>query len=328
MNNENQTPSAGVSAASAKATLDAVMAQIGRAVVGKDDVTRLLLTALIAGGHVLLIDVPGVAKTRLARALSRSLALSFARIQATPDLLPGDVVGVSVYDPARAEFRYRPGPILNQLVLVDEINRATPRTQSALLEGMEEHQVTVDGVTHRVPEPFMVVATQNPVEMEGTYPLPEAQLDRFLLASAVGYPSWEDENEMITRLGQHDPLDTFEPLAGPDDVRAWRATAAQVHLAESVQHYVLNIVRATREAPRIQLGASPRAALWYSRAVRAYAWLSGRDYVLPDDVKALAVPVLAHRLMLSADADVLGRSARTVVEEVLTTVPAPTEDVS
>jgi MoxR-like ATPase len=310
-----------------KAALDAVVAQIAQAVVGKEDVTRLLMTALVTGGHVLLVDVPGVAKTRLARALARSLSMSFARIQATPDLLPGDVVGVSIYDPARTEFRYRPGPVLNQMVLVDEINRATPRTQSALLECMEEHQVTVDGVSHPIPAPFMVVATQNPVEMEGTYPLPEAQLDRFLLASAVGYPSLDDENAMITRLGQDDPLERFVALASPEDVLAWRSAAQAVRLADSVQRYLLDIVRATREAPRIQLGASPRATLWYSRAVRAYAWLDGRDYVLPDDVKALAAPILAHRLMLSADAEVLGRSARDVVAEVLTTVAAPTEHV-
>ena len=307
--------------------LAAVAAQIERAVVGKASVVKLLLTALVTGGHVLLVDVPGVAKTRLARSLALSLDLSFARIQATPDLLPGDVMGVSVYDPQNGEFRYRPGPVLNQLVLVDEVNRATPRTQSALLESMEEHQVTVDGVSHQIPSPFMVLATQNPIEMEGTYPLPEAQLDRFLLATPVGYPELADEMEMVSRLGKDEPMDRFEALAGPDDVLRWRRAALKVHLSEPVQRYLVEVVRQTRALPRIQLGASPRATLWFSRAVRVYAWLEGRTYVLPDDVKALAGPVLAHRLLLSADAEVLGRSGSSVVEEVLAAVPVPTEQI-
>lgn len=311
--------------ASREQSLQAVMDQIDRAVVGKASVVRLLLTALVTGGHVLLVDVPGVAKTRLARSLALSLNLSFARIQATPDLLPGDVVGVSVYDPATAQFRYRPGPVLNQMVLVDEVNRATPRTQSALLESMEEHQVTVDGITHPIPSPFMVMATQNPIEMEGTYPLPEAQLDRFLLATPVGYPGVDEEMEMVRRLGQDEPMDRFEPVAGPEDVVRWRQAALAVHLSLPVQQYLVDIVRETRTHPRIQLGASPRAALWFSRAVRAHAWLQGRSYVLPDDVKSLAVPVLSHRLLLSADAEVLGRSGSEAVEEVLASVAAPTE---
>ncbi|MGC8486906.1 MAG: AAA family ATPase [Clostridia bacterium] len=314
-------------AAEQEQTLQAVIDQIDRAVVGKAHVVKLLLTALITGGHVLLVDVPGVAKTRLARSLALSLNLSFARIQATPDLLPGDVVGVSVYDPATAGFRYRPGPVLNQVVLVDEVNRATPRTQSALLESMEEHQVTVDGVSHPIPSPFIVMATQNPIEMEGTYPLPEAQLDRFLFATPVGYPDAEDEMEMVRRLGQDEPLDRFEPVAGPGDVLRWRRAALQVHLSQPVQQYLVDIVRQTRTLPRIQLGASPRAALWYSRAVRVYAWLAGREYVLPDDVKSLATPILAHRMLLSADAEVLGRSRDEVVQEVLASVPAPTEQL-
>ena len=309
------------------AKVQAVVDQIEQAVVGKGDVVRLLLTALVSGSHVLLVDVPGVAKTRLARALALSLNLSFARIQATPDLLPGDVMGVSVYDPATGQFRYRPGPVLNQIVLVDEVNRATPRTQSALLESMEEHQVTVDGVTHPIGAPFMVMATQNPVEMEGTYPLPEAQLDRFLLATPVGYPDVQEEMEMVRRLGQDEPMDRFRPLADPGDVLSWRQAALDVHLSLPVQQYLVDIVRQTRVHSRISLGASPRASLWFSRAVRAYAWLQGRRYVLPDDVKALAVPVLAHRVLLSADAEVLGRSGVDVIEEVKASVAAPTEQI-
>jgi MoxR-like ATPase len=274
-----------------------------------------------------LVDVPGVAKTRLARALARSLDLSFSRIQATPDLLPGDVVGVAVYDPATATFRYRPGPVLHQLVLVDEVNRATPRTQAALLESMEEHQVTVDGVTYPLPTPFLVVATENPVEMEGTYPLPEAQLDRFLLATPVGYPSAAEEQAMVARLGQDEPLDRFEALAGPGDVRRWQQAAQGVHLAAPVAEYLVAIVRQTRVHPRILLGASPRAALWFARVVRASACTARCALALPDDVKASAAPVLAHRLVLAADATVLGRSGAEVSAEVVAAVPAPTEQI-
>lgn len=308
-----------------RAVSEAVARQIERAVVGKSHVTRLLLTALIADGHVLLVDVPGVAKTRVTRALARSLDLGFARIQGTPDLLPGDVVGVSVYDPRSGDFRYRPGPVLTQLVLVDEVNRATPRTQSALLECMEEHQVTVDGTTYPVPEPFMVLATQNPIEMEGTYPLPEAQLDRFLMTTPIGYPSLADETEMVSRLHGSDPLLDLTPLAGPDEVVAWRRAAQSVRLEGPVEQYLVEVVRATREHADVRLGASPRATVALSRAVRAWAWLSGREFAIPDDVKALAIPVLAHRLLLRADAEVLGKTSQEVIADVLTRVTVPTE---
>jgi MoxR-like ATPase len=305
--------------------LNAVLDQIDQVIMGKRDVARLLLTALVARGHVLLVDVPGVAKTRMTRAFARSLALSFQRIQGTPDLLPGDVVGVSVFDPKTSEFRYRPGPVLSHLVLVDEVNRATPRTQSALLECMEEHQVTVDGVTRPVPEPFMVLATENPVEMEGTYPLPEAQLDRFLISVSVGYPSQDDEVAMIRRLSAQDPLEGLEPVATGADVAAWQAAASQVRMDPVVEDYLVDIVRATREHPGVRLGASPRASLALSRAARAYAYVAGRGFVLPDDVKAMAVPVLAHRLLLAADAEVMGESGAETVARVLEGVPAPTE---
>jgi MoxR-like ATPase len=305
--------------------ISALTDQIGRAVIGKEAVVRLLLTGLVAGGHVLLVDVPGVAKTRLARAVSRSLDLSFKRIQATPDLLPGDVVGVSVFDPKAQDFHYRPGPILNQVVLVDEINRATPRTQSALLEAMEERQVTVDGVTYPVPEPFMVLATQNPIEMEGTYPLPEAQLDRFLLSTGVGYPERDDEMTMVDRLAADDPLEQFEPLATQQDVLAWRKSAREVRLDPTVLAYLVDVVRATREHPGVRLGASPRAAIALARAVRAWAWLGGRDFVSPDDVKALAGAVLAHRLQVGADAEVMGKAGLHVIAEVLESLAVPTE---
>ena len=304
---------------------EAVLDQLDRVVVGKREVARLLLAAMVAGGHVLLVDVPGVAKTRLSRAFAASLALGFQRIQGTPDLLPGDVVGVSVYDPRTADFTYRPGPVLSHLVLVDEINRATPRTQAALLECMEERQVTVDGATHPVPEPFMVLATENPVEMEGTYPLPEAQLDRFLLSTTVGYPSAAEELDMLRRLGTDDPLATLTPVASAADVATWRREAARVRVDPVVEQYVVALVRATREQPGIRLGASPRATLALIRTVRAWAYLNGRAYVLPDDVKAMAVPVLGHRLLMAADAEVLGDSGADAVRRVLEVVAAPTE---
>jgi MoxR-like ATPase len=303
-----------------------VVVQVGQAVLGKEAIVRLLLAALVAGGHVLLVDVPGVAKTRLARALARSLDLGFSRIQGTPDLLPGDVVGVSVFDPRTHDFHYRPGPILHHLVLVDEINRATPRTQSALLECMEERQVTVDGTTYPVPEPFMVMATQNPVEMEGTYPLPEAELDRFLLATAVGYPDREQEILMIERVTVDDPLERMTALAGAADVLAWRRAAAAVRLDAPVEEYLVDVVRATREHPGVRLGASPRATLALARAARAWAWLAGREYVIPDDVKQLARPVLAHRLLVAADVEVAGKGGADVVAEVLEAVAVPTEE--
>jgi MoxR-like ATPase len=307
------------------AAVDALVAQVGQAVVGKERVARLVLATLIAGGHALLVDVPGVAKTRMARALARSLALTHSRVQATPDLLPGDVVGVSVFDPRTQDFRYRPGPVMHHLVLVDEINRATPRTQAALLECMEERQVTVDGVTHPVPEPFMVMATENPVEMEGTYPLPEAQLDRFLIATEVGYPAREEEVAMVDRLAVDDPLDRFQAVAGPEEVLAWQAAARAVRLHPVVQEYLVDVVRATREHSGVRLGASPRAVMGLARMARAWAWMHGRDFVRPEDIKDLAGPVLAHRLMLAADTEVMGKAGRDVVAEVLEQVPVPTE---
>lgn len=307
------------------ASFEAVLDQLDRVVIGKRDVARLLLAALVARGHVLLVDVPGVAKTRMSRAFAASLALGFQRIQGTPDLLPGDVVGVSVYDPRTSDFNYRPGPVLSHLVLVDEVNRATPRTQAALLECMEERQVTVDGVTHPVPEPFMVLATENPVEMEGTYPLPEAQLDRFLLSASVGYPSAADELDMMRRLGVEDSLASLEPVASAADVETWRREAGRVAIDPVVEEYLVALVRATRELPGVRLGASPRSTLALVRTVRAWAYLNGRTYVLPDDVKAMAVPVLAHRLLMGADAEVMGDSGAVAVQRVLEQVPAPTE---
>lgn len=302
-----------------------LLSQLDRVVVGKRREAQLVLTALIAGGHVLLNDVPGVAKTRMVRSLARLSDLSFSRIQGTPDLLPSEVTGAMVYQPQTGALSFRPGPVFHNLVLVDEINRATPRTQSALLECMEEHQVSTDGESHPLPEPFMVLATQNPIEMEGTFPLPEAQLDRFLLSFSLGYPTAAEEVDIAKRLSASDPLETLRPVVGADALSDLRKAAEQVAIADAVLDYVVRICRQSREHSHIRLGASPRATIQFVRALRAYALTLGDPFVTPDHVKALAVPALAHRLVLSAEAEVERQSADTVVGELLESVPVPVE---
>ena len=303
----------------------AVQEQVGRVVVGKPDQTRLLVIALLADGHVLLDDVPGVAKTLVVRALSAALGLTFSRIQCTPDLLPGDVTGSLVFDQKLGVFEFRPGPLFANVVLADEINRATPRTQSAFLEAMEERGVTVDGVTHALKRPFVMLATQNPVELKGTFPLPEAQVDRFLLSLRMGYPSADDEALMLERFRAADPLAAVQPVVGPEDVLAVREVVRSVHVSGDVARYVVALTRATRESELVRLGASPRASLALQRAAQAVAALDGRDYVVPDDVQGVAAPVLAHRLLLARDAVVEGRTAEAVVGEVVRAVPVPAE---
>ena len=303
----------------------AVQEQVGRVVVGKADQTRLLIIALLADGHVLLDDVPGVAKTLVVRALSAALGLTFSRIQCTPDLLPGDVTGSLVFDQKLGVFEFRPGPLFANVVLADEINRATPRTQSAFLEAMEERGVTVDGVTHALKRPFVMLATQNPVELKGTFPLPEAQVDRFLLSLRMGYPSADDEALMLERFRAADPLAAVQPVVGPEDVLAVREVVRSVHVSGDVARYVVALTRATRESELVRLGASPRASLALQRAAQAVAALDGRDYVVPDDVQGVAAPVLAHRLLLARDAVVEGRTAEAVVGEVVRAVPVPAE---
>jgi MoxR-like ATPase len=283
---------------------------------GKAEAIRLALTVLLAEGHVLIEDVPGVGKTMLAKALARSTDCSVRRIQFTPDLLPSDITGVSAYNQERREFEFKPGPVFANIVVGDEINRASPKTQSALLECMEERQVTVDGTTYPLTPPFMVIATQNPIEMEGTYPLPEAQRDRFTARIAMGYPSAESELAMLDAHGSSSPLEALEPAAGAEDMRDLIAAVRQVHVADALKQYVISLVTATRSTPELRLGASPRATLHLLRASRARAALDGRDFVIPDDVQALALPVLAHRLLPSAEALL----ARQLPEQVLATI--------
>ncbi len=308
-----------------RAAISAILDQVEEWVTGKRDQAQWTLVALLAGGHVLLNDVPGVAKTRLAKVMSRLLGMSFARIQGTPDLLPSEVTGGPIYDPQSGTLRFRPGPIFHHIVLFDEINRSTPRTQAALLESMEERQVSADGQTHPIPEPFLVMATENPIEMEGTFPLPEAQLDRFLLSFGLGYPDEAEERALVRRFSQRDNLNQIEALWDGQTIQRLMSRVDQVRLDEAVLGYLVSIVRATRKDPLIRLGASPRAAVQYARAVRAYALIQGREYVIPDDVQALAEPLLAHRMVLGAEASVGGERSQHVVQSILARIPVPVE---
>jgi MoxR-like ATPase len=290
---------------------------------GKPAAVRLALTVLLAEGHVLIEDVPGVGKTLLAKALARSIDCSVRRVQFTPDLLPSDITGVSAYNQEIREFEFKPGPIFANIVLGDEINRASPKTQSALLECMEERQVTVDGATYQLEPPFMVIATQNPVEMEGTYPLPEAQRDRFTARISIGYPDPGAELAMIEAHGAASPLDDLKPAAHASDVRALVAAVHGVHVAPQIRQYVIDLVNATRQSPELRLGASPRAALHLFRASKAYAALDGRDFVIPDDVQTLAIPVLAHRLLPTAEAMVGRQLPEKVLAKIVERLPLP-----
>ncbi|URM91697.1 MoxR family ATPase [Streptomyces sp. MRC013] len=304
-------------------TAERVRRSVEGVIEGKPEVVGLSLTVLLAEGHLLIEDVPGVGKTMLAKALARSIDCSVRRIQFTPDLLPSDITGVSVYDQQRREFEFKPGAIFSQIVIGDEINRASPKTQSALLESLEERQVTVDGRSYELPSPFMVVATQNPVEMEGTYPLPEAQRDRFMARVSIGYPSAEAELRMLDTHGEASPLDGIQPVAHAHDVVKLIDAVRGVHVAESVRRYAVDLVGATRTHPDLRLGASPRATLHLLRAAKAAAALGGRAYTLPDDVQALAVPVLAHRLLPTAQAQLNRRTAEQVVADILQRTPVP-----
>ena len=302
-----------------------VTENIQKVIIGKQETIRLLLVAVLCEGHILLEDVPGTGKTTLARALAVSLGCSFRRIQFTPDLLPTDITGLCWFNQKTSEFEYRPGPVMAQVVLADEINRATPRTQSALLEAMQERQVTADGVTRALERPFMVIATQNPIELEGTFPLPEAQIDRFLLRVALGYPDQAEENAILERFRAEDPLPNLQAAASPAEILALIQARRQVRVEESVRDYVVRIARATRQNPEIQLGASPRASLALYQSAQAWAAIHGREFVLPDDVKQVAPPVLCHRLMVSPQAQLRGRSATELVADIVAMVPVPVE---
>jgi MoxR-like ATPase len=298
---------------------------IRKVIVGRESTIRLMMVAVLCEGHILLEDVPGTGKTTLARALAVSLGCSFRRIQFTPDLLPSDVTGLSWFNQKIQEFEFRPGPLLSQVVLADEINRATPRTQSALLEAMQERQVTADGVTRPLERPFLVLATQNPVELEGTFPLPEAQIDRFFLRAGLGYPDQEEENAILERFRVEDPLQTLQAVTSPAEILALIQARRLVRVAEPVRDYVVRIARATRQNHDIQLGASPRATLALYQAAQALAAIQGRDYVLPDDVKHIAPPVLCHRMMISPQAQLRGRTAQELIADVVAAVAVPVE---
>ena len=301
--------------------------RIGKAIEavieGKRDAIQLTLAVLLAEGHLLIEDVPGVGKTMLAKALARAIDGSVRRVQFTPDLLPSDITGVSAYNRARDEFEFKPGPVFANIVLGDEINRASPKTQSALLESMEERQVTVDGTTYALQEPFMVIATQNPVEMEGTYPLPEAQRDRFTARISLGYPPPAAERDMLDSHGTTSPLDQLTPVARASDVQELVVAVRRVHVSDQVKDYIISLANATRTSPELRLGASPRATLHLLRASRAWAALDGRDYVIPDDVQRLARPVLAHRLLPTAEAIVERHQPEQVVDRIVAQLPLP-----
>ncbi len=299
---------------------------IQKVIIGKDEPIQLALVAVLCEGHVLIEDVPGIGKTTLASALARSLGCSFKRIQFTPDLLPSDVTGLNWFNQKKQEFEFRPGPVMSQVVLADEINRATPRTQSSLLEAMQERQVTVDGVTRPQPRPFLVLATQNPIELEGTFPLPEAQIDRFMLCVEIGYPTEAEENAILERFRAEDPLQTLEPVTTPEEIISLQVERREIRVEESVRKYVVNVARATRENPEIELGASPRATLALYQASQAWAAINRRAYVIPDDVKKMAPHVLTHRLMIAAQAHLRGRRPEEMVADIVDSVPVPVED--
>ncbi|HEY6540181.1 MAG TPA: MoxR family ATPase [Ktedonobacteraceae bacterium] len=301
---------------------------IEQVIIGKRDVIDLLLVALLSDGHVLIEDVPGMGKTIMAKALARSLGVAFQRVQGTPDLLPGDITGISYFDQKRNEFIFRRGPVFAEILLVDEINRTTPRTQAALLEAMAERQVTVDRETMALPRPFLVLATQNPIELEGTFPLPEAQLDRFLLQVKMGYPSEDEEEFILHRFKLDDPLETLQPVITAGEILELQRAIRQVRWQPDVERYLLAIVRATREHPDVQLGVSPRGTLALYRACEAYAALSGRDYVQPDDIKHLASSVLAHRLLTTTRTRLRGKRNREIIAEILESTPVPVEVIA
>ncbi|MDQ0157657.1 AAA family ATPase [Robertmurraya andreesenii] len=306
-------------------TIERILKNIDKVMIGKRNVAELSLVALLAEGHVLLEDVPGVGKTMMVRALAKSVNANFRRIQFTPDLLPSDVTGVSIYNPKEMEFQFRPGPIMGNIILADEINRTSPKTQSALLEGMEESSVTIDGVTHRLEKPFFVMATQNPIEYEGTYPLPEAQLDRFLLKMKMGYPDVEEEMEVLSRAQKVAPIEELEAVIDLGELRELQQEIKQVTVDDTLKRYIVDIANWTRTDSHVYLGASPRGSIALMKAAQAYAYMYGRDYVLPDDIQYLAPYVFSHRIILKSEAKFEGITAEDIVHRVLSRVPVPVQ---
>ena len=298
---------------------------IQQVIVGKDEVIELALIALFCEGHVLLEDVPGIGKTTLAKAIARSLGCSFHRVQFTPDLLPSDVTGIYYFNQKEQDFQFRSGPVMTQVLLADEINRATPRTQSALLEAMQERQVTVDGNTMPLPRPFLVLATQNPIELEGTFPLPEAQVDRFLLKLKIGYPTAQEENDILVRFEQSDPLADLQPVTTPHELIEMQSAVRQVRVEDSVRKYIVQVARATREHPAVSLGASPRGTMALYLTAQARAAIQGRSFVIPDDVKTLVPYVLTHRIIINPQTRLRGHTTEEIVMEVVDQVPVPVE---
>ncbi|HEY5983409.1 MAG TPA: MoxR family ATPase [Anaerolineales bacterium] len=309
-----------------RAVGERLIENLEKVIVGKRDALELIVIGLFCEGHVLIEDVPGVGKTMLARSLAKSLDCQFNRIQFTPDMLPSDITGVSIYNQKKGEFEFRPGPIIGQIILADEINRATPKTQAALLEAMEERQVTVDGITHALPRPFMVLATQNPIEYEGTFPLPEAQLDRFLLRLRLGYPEFVDEIKILDGQRLRHPIETLQSVLTSADVLAAAEQIKSVYVSSAAKRYITDLARRTRQSPDIYLGASPRGTLALSRAAQARASLSGRDHILPDDVQDVAVPILGHRIIISPSARLRELSADRITQEIVRNTPVPGGD--
>jgi len=303
-----------------------VKENVERVIVGKSEVVELAMVALLCEGHLLIEDVPGIGKTMLAKSIARSLGCSFRRIQCTPDILPSDITGTYIYNQKTSDFEFRPGPVMAQVVLADEINRATPRTQSALLEAMQERQVTAEGETKPLPRPFMLLATQNPIELEGTFPLPEAQLDRFLLKISIGYPTPEDDRLILSRFRQTDPLEELTPVVLPDELLQIQANCHEIHVADDVEDYIIRLIHATREHASLQLGASPRAMLALYHASQALAVLRGRSFVIPDDVKYLVPFVLVHRIIPKVESHLRSQTAEESLREVMDSVPVPVEE--
>jgi MoxR-like ATPase len=305
--------------------IEKILLNIEKVMIGKRNVAELSLIALLAEGHVLLEDVPGVGKTMMVRALAKSVNANFRRIQFTPDLLPSDVTGISIYNPKEMEFQFRPGPLMGNIILADEINRTSPKTQSALLEGMEEASVTIDGVTHRLQKPFFVMATQNPIEYEGTYPLPEAQLDRFLLKMKMGYPEVDEEIEVLNRAQKVPPIEDLYPVVDLEGLQSLQKEIKEVYVDQTIKRYIVEIVNLTRKFHSVYLGASPRGSISLMKAAQAYAFMYGRDYVIPDDIQYLAPFVLSHRIILKSEAKFEGLTAEEIVNRVIARIPVPVQ---